>query len=206
MENWLTSSFNRNLLVIALAGIILIGFGVLYFKSGGGFSPAKVEVLTGNVASESGQTITTEIAGEVIAPGVYKLSAGARVEDLLVKGGGLTASADRDWTDKYLNRAAKLTDGQKVYIPKVGEQTLGESAKNNRVYQSGSLQNSSDSNKQINVNSASLTELDSLPGIGQVYGQKIIDHRPYSKVEELLSKNVLKPSVYNKIKDLVTVY
>ncbi|MHA2055880.1 MAG: ComEA family DNA-binding protein [Candidatus Hodarchaeales archaeon] len=56
------------------------------------------------------------------------------------------------------------------------------------------------------MNTATLKELDSLPGIGPVYGQSIIEHRPYSTVEELLSKDALKKSTYEKVKDLVTVY
>jgi len=111
--------------------------------------------------------------------------------------------------DKVVNRAAKLADGQKIFIPKAGEsdwQTAGESAKNlegSKVYQNVQGSNTS---KLVNINTASLQELDSLPGIGPVYGQSIIDHRPYSKVEELVTKGAVKQSVYEKIKDLVTVY
>jgi len=72
---------------------------------------------TENVASDSAKTLTVEIFGEVINPGVYKLPDGSRVDDLLIVAGGFSSSADRVWADKYLNRAAKITDGQKVYIP-----------------------------------------------------------------------------------------
>ncbi len=206
MENWLTSSSNRYLLFSGLLGLILIGAGIFYYN-GVGLPRTKVEVLEDAKNSlDDGKLITVEIAGQVIAPGVYKLSFDGRVDDLLVKSGGFRADADRGWVDKYLNRAARLSDGQKIYIPKIGEQTMGVSAKNSGEYQSGSVPNSSDSNTKIDLNTASLTQLDSLPGIGQVYGQSIIDHRPYSKVEELLSKGVLKASVYEKVKNLVVVY
>ena len=105
-----------------------------------------------------------------------------------------------------LNRAAKLTDGQKVYIPSENEQSKVLSAKNGAGDQTISSTFSSDSNALININSASLEELDPYPELVQVYGQNIIEHRPYSNVEELLSKGVLKTSVYQKIKDLVSVY
>lgn len=131
----------------------------------------------------------------------------------MVVSGGFSENADRTWTDKYLNRAAKLTDGHKVYIPKVApldfaqdERSDRSSAKTREEDQTISLNFSSDSKVLININSASLKELDSLPGIGQVYGQNIIEHRPYSNVQELLSKGILKKSVYEKIKDLITVY
>jgi competence protein ComEA len=160
-------------------------------------------------ATTSGQIsgeITVEVTGEVINPSVYKLSSGSRVEDLLIISGGFSISADRFWTDKYLSRVAKLTDGQKVYIPSVNQQSNFLSAKNSGGDQTISPDFSSDSNILINVNTTSLSQLDLLPGIGHVYGQSIIEHRLYSNVEELLSKGALKSSVYQKVKDLVTVY
>ena len=203
-ENWLTSS-SKNLLIIVLAGLILIGFGVFFYKSGGFEPSTKVEVLS-DVAEESGKEITVEIAGEVANPGVYKLPAASRVGDLLVAAGGFSADADREAIEKYINRAAKLTDGQKVYISKAGEQTLGATASFSGGDEGASTQISSQGSGLTNINTSSLTELDKLPGIGPVYGQSIIDHRPYSTVEELLSKGALKKSVYEKIKELVSVY
>lgn len=203
-------------LLILLLGLILAGFGVFIFKSGIFLPETKVEVLPARNASQSdagGNAITVEITGAVIAPGVYEIQSGARIEDLLIKAGGFSGEADRLWTDKYLNRAAKLTDGQKVFIPKTGElaphqdyQSSVRGAKTTGGDQTISPNFPSDSNALVNINSASLNQLDALPGIGQVYGQNIIEHRPYSTVEELLSKGVLKKSVYEKIKDLVTVY
>jgi DNA uptake protein ComE-like DNA-binding protein len=64
----------------------------------------------------------------------------------------------------------------------------------------------SDSSALIYININGLDQLESLYVIGQVYGQNIIEYRPYSNVEKLLSKRVLTTSVYNKIKDLVIVY
>jgi competence protein ComEA len=139
-------------------------------------------------------------------PGVYKLVSGSRVDDLLVLSGGFSSDANRVWTDKYLNRAAKLTDGQKVYIPSVNQQSNVLSAENSGGDQTISSTFSSDSNSLININTASLSQLDSLPGIGQIYGQNIIEHRPYSTLEELVSKGALKQSLYDKIKNLITLY
>jgi competence protein ComEA len=196
-------------ILILLSGLILMGGGYFFFKSGPGTSGTKVEVLgnsTENSATDSAKIITVEISGAVITPGVYKLPDGSRINDLLVVAGGFSGKADRTWTDKYLNRAAKITDGQKVYIPPVGEQSTTSTASVGGGDQTISSTNSSDSNTFININTASLSQLDSLPGIGQVYGQSIIDHRPYSDPSELLSKGALKTSVYNKVKDLISVY
>ena len=128
------------------------------------------------------------------------------INDLLIASGGFLTNANRVWTDEYLNRAAKLTDGQKVYIPSANQQLGLSTANNSGRDQTISSTNQSDSNCPININTASLQTLDSLSGIGQVYAQSIIDHRPYSDASELQSKGALKISVYNKVKDLVSVY
>lgn len=205
-DDFLTSSQNRLLIFLTLTGLVLVGLGIIYFKSGLNFSGTKVEILQDNVSTESARMLTVEIAGSVQKAGVYKLPADARINDLILLSGGFSGDADRSWTDKYLNKAAKLIDGQKIYIPSIDEQTLGTSANSGGLDQNTSSQIKSDSNSLININSASLSELDSLPGIGQVYGQSIIDNRPYSKVEELQTRNVLRPSTYEKIKDLISVY
>ena len=157
-------------------------------------------------AQNASPEIVVEIAGEVEKPGVYKLPRDSRIEDLLVSAGGVSSSADRQWMEKTLNRAAKLFDGQKIYIPSVGEQSTVGSAKNTSECQTVSSDFSGQQGGLVNINLASLKELDALPGIGPVYGQNIIEHRPYSNVGELLSRAVLKPWVYEKIKDLVTAY
>ncbi|MCX6704087.1 MAG: ComEA family DNA-binding protein [Candidatus Woesebacteria bacterium] len=207
MPNWeeIFLKFRYPLLIL-LVGLILILSGVFIVKSGLIPSSTKVEVLQATTSGQAGGEITVEVAGEVMRPGVYKLPVGSRVEDLLIISGGFSVGADRVWSDKYLNRAAKLTDGQKVFIPSVNQQSSVLSAKNVGGDQTVSSTFSSDSNRLINVNTASLGDLDSLPGIGPVYGKSIIEHRPYSNVEELLSKGALKPSVYQKVKDLVSVY
>ena len=208
MENFLTSSRNRTLLLLGVIGLILIAGGIFYagLNTGG----TKVEVLPARNASQSdanGNTeITAEISGEVINPGVYKLMNGSRIDDLLVIAGGITGKADRVWMDKYLNRATKVTDGQKVYIPSLNQQSNDLSANKSDGVKTDQSVLGVIGSHPVNINTASLTDLDSLPGIGPVYGQSIIEHRPYSSVEELLSKGALKTSVYNKVKDLVSVY
>lgn len=192
-------------LLVLLIGAIFVTGGIFFFKSGG-FSETKVEVLNTSSKDVTTGELTVEISGEVITPGVYKLPSGARIDDLIIKSGGFSADADRVWTEKYLNRAAKLTDGQKVYIPNVNQQSQTLGAKTASGDQTVSSSNSSDSSGLININTASLTELDSLPGIGQVYGQNIIEHRPYSTAGELVSKGVIKQSLYDKIKNLITIY
>lgn len=207
LVNWLTSSFNQKLLVLFLVGLILLGFGVLSIKNGGLSKSSSVEVLESTSESDNDATeLVVEIAGAVEKPGVYNLPKNSRVEDLLIASGGISADADRIWVEKTINRAAKLVDGQKLYIPKTSSQSEVLSANYQGDIKVGQGISGSRSNQLININMATLKELDTLPGIGPVYGQNIIEHRPYSSVVELSSKSVLKPSTYEKIKDLVTTY
>lgn len=192
-------------ILIILLGIILTGLGFFFYKSSI-FGTTKVEVLESSPSPNQTSQIVTEIEGQVQNPGVYKLPGGARIDDLLVISGGFSADADRVWVEKNLNRAAKLSDGQKLYIPKIGEQTLGASANSGVGDQTASSNFTGQSGGLTNINTASLSELDKLPGIGPVYGQSIIDHRPYSNAGELVSKGAIKQNVYDKIKDVISLY
>lgn len=194
---------NKFLLIFVFIGVVLAGAGLFFLKTGG-FSSSKVEVIETKGEGLTASELVVEIAGAVEKPGVYKLPLNSRVDDLLIVAGGLSATADRDWVAKNINRAAKLTDGQKVFIP---DKQSGEASAN----KSGGYQNIStvlgDKNTSlVNINTASAKELDSLPGIGQVYAQKIIEQRPYSTPEELVTKKVIPKSTYEKIKDRISVW
>ncbi len=192
--------------LIVLIGLILVGTGLLFFRKSLDFSSSKIEVLKSAEEGISSTQITAEISGAVIIPGVYKLPSGSRIDDLLIAAGGFSADADRVWSDKFLNRAALISDGQKVYIPKINEQSSNSSAKTSDGYQTISTTNSSDSNQLININTATLGQLDSLPGIGPVYAQKIVEHRPYSKVEDVVSSGAVTQTIYEKIKNSISVF
>jgi len=201
----------RYFFFIFLLGLILVGLGIISAKKDNLFVGSKVEVLNATTEAQGrSKEIVVEVVGEVVKPGVYKVLSETRVDEILVLAGGLSVNADRVWVDKFLNRAAKVFDGQKIYIPQKGEttnyQTSVSSAKNSSEDQTISSSWGSGQTNLVNINTASFLELDKLPGIGQVYGQNIIDHRPYSKIEDLTEKGVLKTSVFEKIKNLITVY
>ncbi len=201
----LSSPYKLQIIFLSL-GIILVILGLILRGNNHSTSNQSQEVLGNSTVENSPESsaslkIEIDVSGEVVNPGVYELDFGSRVEDALQKAGGITDNADKNWVDKNINKAAKLTDGQKIYIPSL-QQSNNDIASSNE--QNSSVAQSESG--QININTASLGELESLEGIGQVYGQKIIDNRPYSAVEELLSKSVLKQSEYNKIKDRLIVY
>lgn len=175
-------------LALFLLGIFLLAFGVgmFFLKGSGGDDDIRILDSQG---SSSGK-IVVHVDGAVKTPGVYELNTDSRVNDLVALAGGLSDDAN----SAQINLAAKLSDGQKVYLPKIGESAsagivAGESA-------SG----------LVNVNSASEAQLDALPGVGPVTAGKIIDGRPYSSIEELLSKKAVGSATFGKIKDLVTAY
>ena len=182
---------------IGLAGILLISFGVLVFYKA--IQPQdKIEIIS-EEENKSEQTIFCDLEGAVEKPGVYELTSSSRLDDLLIKAGGLSAEADREWVEKNLNRAQKLADGAKIYIPEQGEapRSLGEGGQGEQI---------AGVTTKININSAPVSELDKLWGIGAVRVQEIIDGRPYQSIEELKTKKIIPGNVYEKIKDQISVF
>jgi competence protein ComEA len=200
---------NKIPIAFALVGVILVGLGLFMAKDSknGGLNEVKVLETDSEGLGEDSEMVV-EVAGEVEKPGVYKFSSGARVEDALIAAGGVSADADRQWMEKMLNRAAKIKDGQKIYVPKEDENEHSGvlSAKESVGDQSGSSGQGSEFENFVNVNNSSQKELEALWGIGPVTAQNIIEQRPYSSVEELLTKKILKTNVYERNKDLLTVY
>jgi competence protein ComEA len=202
--NWNELFFKyRFQILFFLIGAILIGLGLLLVKDSR-ITSSKIEVLESTTEGLGEDLeIVVEVAGAVEKPGVYKLTKGVRIEDALISAGGISADADRLWMERSLNRAAKLIDGQKIYIPRKDEQISGVSVDNSGGYQTIS---SSQGSGLVNVNAASQKELESLWGIGPVTAQNIVEQRPYSSVEELLTKKILKSNVYERNKDKLSVY
>lgn len=205
LANLLTSSSNQKLIIFLLIGIVLIGFGVLAYKIDLFTTGDKVEVLNGTMSGQGSDSVmVVEISGSVEKPGVYKMKFGDRIDDLLIISGGLSVDADRDWVTKYINRAAKLSDGQKIYIYHLNEVSANkiDTTKTTRDVL-GTI--SQDPSNFININTSSQSELEKLVGIGPVYARKIIEQRPYSILEELVSKGVIGQKVFNKIKNNISI-
>jgi competence protein ComEA len=201
---------NRVQIVFLLAGVVLVGLGVFFYKNSYFTEEANIEVLEAVSESQSAQKVlVVEISGAVQKPGVYELPVNSRIEDLLIATGGVSEDADRIWMERNINRAAKLTDGQKVYIAKKGDvdNQSGLVTASNLGAANGSVGDVlRASSKIVNVNTASAKELEALWGIGPVTAQNIIEQRPYSTVEELLTKKILKSNVYERNKEILSVY
>jgi competence protein ComEA len=164
--------------------------------------------------------IAVHVVGAVPRPGLYQFSEGARVQDAIDAAGGLLTSANAD----AVNLAALLTDGQQLNIPyKSGQEPTEED--NTSLVLPGSSdddgddegddesssndQSSSSSGQFININTATLAELDSLPGIGPALAQRIIDYREengaFTTIEEIMDVSGIGPATFERIKDLITV-
>lgn len=187
---------NQSFFVLFGIGVMLLVFGLFLFfqekMSGPTISISRNEATSASVVS----SLKVDVEGAVIRSGVYELSGGARLQDALVAAGGLAGDADRDFVSKNINLAAKVVDGGKVYIPKRGERVAAVSGQ-------GTV---TGVDVKLNINSASEGVLDKLPGVGTVTAQKIISGRPYSKIDDLVSKKVLGQSAYDKIKGMIEVY
>lgn len=157
------------------------------------------------INSSISENLTIEVSGAVSRPGVYEISRGSRIEDALSAAGGFSDQADGRWVDRNLNRAALVVDGQKIYIPSIQE--YEEALQSGSVLGDSSLitTNPGADTASINLNTASAGELESLWGIGPVTAQNIIEQRPYSSVQELLDKKILRKDIFERNKDKLSI-
>ncbi len=131
--------------------------------------------------------ISVHITGSVVSPGIYTLPAGSRVADAVEAAGGFLPIAD----EENINLAAPLEDGAQLNVGK------------SEFYTSGGGGAS-----RVNINTATLEELDTLPGIGPSTAQAIIDYRRqygnFQRADEITNVSGIGPATYERIKDLIT--
>lgn len=183
---------------IILSILVLLLLGGVIWRVVELRSPAPEIVLqaTGHnenaFAEEPGQEIIVHLAGAVENPGVYHLPEGARVYELLAMGGGLCPQAEGD----RLNQARPLMDGERVYVPRAGEEP--------------SLREPGGEEGRININTAGVQELSTLPGIGEVRAGQIVAHREehgyFRDPAEIMDVGGIGESTYNNIAGLITIY
>jgi competence protein ComEA len=155
--------------------------------------------LTSGNSSESSKTLTVYIKGEVKSPGVYKLKSGSIVEDLVKMAGGYTLDAN---PDSKVNLAKKLKDEDYIVIDRKPELTdVSENSKTAiQPKQADTI---------ININEATLQELDTIPGIGPVTAQKIIDYREkygsFSTLDDLKKVGGIGDKTLDKFRDKVDI-
>lgn len=149
-------------------------------------------------------TLVVDVRGAVSNPGVYTLPAGSRVQDALARAGDVLTNADM----RTLNLARKLNDGEQIYVPTQGEATLIPPPSSSRSNPARTSTVSAPAGK-ININTATLAELETLPGIGATIAQRIIDYRSqngnFQKIDDLKKVRGIGDALFAQIKDLITV-
>lgn len=148
------------------------------------------EVLSESIAASPIPSLMVDISGAVNNPGVYSLEEGGRVKDIVDQAGGFSEEADLEYVSKYINLAQTLSDGDKIYIPKKGEQLSAPV---------------SQPLGKINLNTATQAELETLSGIGPTYAQRIIKARPFKSIEEIMKVSGIGTKLFNRIKDKITI-
>ena len=147
--------------------------------------------------------IMVYVQGGVNQPGLYSLPQQSRVNDAILAAGGLSEQADVS----SLNLAKILQDGDRVDIATISKPVVNDPETG--LPPTSPTQRTSSSLIVVNINSATLNELDTLPEIGPITAQSIIDYRnthgPFTKIDDILYVNGIGPATFEKIRELITV-
>lgn len=224
MDRLADKLFGHKAVVMAILVVIAMASGLAMANLGGGAgnvsfervedSGSSVEPGSGDLSDDESEEssskasaeteVYVDVDGAVASPGVYRLKDGARVSQAIDAAGGLTAEADVTG----LNRASKVTDGQKIYVPTVGEQQAALAAggvEGGAAAASGAGVSSG----LVNINTASAAELQTLSGIGPSMAQSIIDERTqngaFASVDDLMRVSGIGEKKLAKIKDCICV-
>lgn len=211
---------NRHLVFGFMIILSLAGVGVFYLRQPGEaeaelFAPSPTDVIVSTATPLPLPTATPApvrvyVTGAVSNSDVYYLPAGSIIKDAILAAGGFTNEADLE----RINQALELIDQQQIHVPRLGED-------NPPPVQGGVAQPTGESQVQsggttgpaagalVNLNTATIEQLDSLPGIGPAIAQRIIDYREnvggFSTIEEITQVSGIGEATFAKIKASITV-
>lgn len=150
------------------------------------------------------------ICGAVLLPGVYEVPQGSRIYEVVQMAGGLTEEASKS----SVNQAEPVYDGQMIFLPTLEEAEAGVDVDVDAVSHSAGSTGTLDAgweeaDSRVNINTATLSELMTLSGIGQTKAERILayrsEHGSFSSVEEIMNVDGIKEGLYNRIKDNIRV-
>ncbi len=196
IADWVAALGRRQLIALAIGGVALLaGAGLWYVRS----LPRPVEIAAQPARASptpSPALLVVHVAGWVVHPGVYELHQGERVIDAIELAGGARKGADLS----ALNLAALLQDAQQVLVPRAAPSGGAAGAAGAAPGAPGAL---------MNLNVATAEQLETLPGIGPVLAQAILDYRtehgPFASVEDLLNVRGIGEARLEDLRDAVTV-
>lgn len=193
----------KRLLVAAACLLVLVYAGSkLLARPPSGAALAPPAAPPAETATAPKTEVVIDVVGAVRRPGLYRLAEGGRIADALARAGGATRKADLS----LVNLAAPLADGQQVIVPRRGSAGAGGAA----APAAGTAARPGApglATGPVHLNTATLEQLDSLPGVGPVTAQKILDYRtehgPFTSIDELDAVPGIGPSRMDQLKDLV---
>lgn len=202
---------DKKALVKILFVILILLVAAILRISGSDKSSVKVETAeAAGIESEESTDIVSasaelyvDIGGQVANPGVYQVSEGTRLYQLIEIAGGLTENADTD----SINRASFVEDGEKILIPSKASVSGIGADDGSSASSAESVSSGISSGGLVNINIASKEELKTLNGIGDVTADKIIEYRQsnrFRKKEDIKSVKGIGDGIYEKIKDHIT--
>lgn len=165
MDVRLSALSRRQLFAAAVTVAVLLVLVIRHLGGGGGTAAPAVTPLRAPAKPAAGKLLVVDVAGAVRRPGLYSLRTGSRIDDAIAAAGGATAKAQLD----AVNLAAPVADGEQVVVP-------GRGAAGAATAVSPPAAGSSPS-APLDLNTATAEQLDTLPGIGPVTAQKILDYR-----------------------------
>ena len=178
-------------IALVLVGVLVVGGRLLAHRGAAAAEPARAFPAPSTAAVRAARLVV-DVVGAVRRPGLYRLGAGSRIADALARAGGATPKADLE----QVNLAAPVADGEQVVVPR-------------RVAGTGGVAPASASApaRPVQLSTATLEQLDALPGIGPVTAQKILDYRAqhgaFSSVDELDAIPGIGPARIDQLRGLV---
>ncbi|NLS87411.1 ComEA family DNA-binding protein [Bacillus subtilis] len=203
--NWLNQ--HKKAMILAASAAVFTAI-MIFLASGRNKEPVKQAVPTETVNTEVKQeagkdepseAIVIDIKGAVQHPGVYEMRTGDRVSQAIEKAGGTNEQAD----EAQVNLAEILQDGTVVYIPKKGEETAGQQGAG------GAVQSGGGKEELVNINTATLEELQGISGVGPSKAEAIIAYREengrFQTIEDITKVSGIGEKSFEKIKSSISV-
>lgn len=225
MDN-LTKNQKIFILIFFIIVIILLGFAFWNFNSDDNSDDNFEDLMVNtsntqntiqnnisNIATAESEKIVVYIIGSVQNPGIVELNVDSRVSDAVEASGGLLEDADVS----KINLAYKLEDGQKITIPSINDKTDEDSSyedyisndPGNMISQNPSSSTSESNTQKVNINTATQTQLETLPGIGPSTASKIISYRnengKFKSIEDIKNVSGIGDSKFENIKTNICV-